>query len=86
MKPETQNRRLDPQVDGYGFRSGPARVSGSGFWPGLEPNRPVVAVQTRTAGGLPGPVANTINKHTMALPSSWTTTKHMINNQPHDGI
>jgi len=25
----------------------------------LEPNRPVFAVQTRTAGGLPGPVANT---------------------------
>jgi hypothetical protein len=25
----------------------------------LEPNRPVFEVQTRTAGGLPGPVANT---------------------------
>ena len=32
---------------------------GSGFWPGLEPNRTEPPVKTRTAGGLPGPVANT---------------------------
>jgi len=53
----SQTRR-NPQVDGYGSRFGPPRVCGSGFWPVLEPNRPVFAVQTRTAGGLPGPVAN----------------------------
>jgi hypothetical protein len=33
--------------------------SGSGIWPGLEPNRTEPPVKTRTAGGLPGPVANT---------------------------
>jgi len=49
----------NPRVDGNGSRFGPPRVSGSGFWTGLEPNRPVFAVQTRTAGGLPGLVANT---------------------------
>ena len=54
----SQTRR-NPRVDGYGSGFGPPRVSGSGFWPGLEPNRPVCAVQTRTAGRLPGPVANT---------------------------
>jgi len=49
----------NPWVDRYGSRFGPPRVSGSGFWPGLEPNWPVFTVQTRTAGGLPWPVANT---------------------------
>ena len=53
-----QTRRNLP-VDGYGSGFGPPRVSGSGFWPVREPNRQVFAVQTRTAGGLPGPVANT---------------------------
>jgi len=33
--------------------------SGSGFWLVLEPNRTEPQVKTRTAGGLPGPVANT---------------------------
>jgi len=51
--------RLNPRVDGYGSRFGPPRVSGSGFWTGLEPNRPVFAVQTRSANRLPGPVATT---------------------------
>ena len=46
-------------VDGYGSGVGLPRVSGSGFLMVLEPNRPGFAVQTRTAGGLPGPVANT---------------------------
>jgi len=32
---------------------------GSGNWPGLEPNQTKLPVKTRTAGGLPGPVANT---------------------------
>jgi hypothetical protein len=37
--------------------------SGSGFWPGLEPNRTEPLIKTRTAGGLPGPVANTIYRY-----------------------
>jgi len=37
----------------------PARQSGSGFWPGLEPNRTEPPAKNQTAGGLPGPVANT---------------------------
>jgi len=46
-------------VDGYRSGFGPPRGSKSGFWMGLECNRPVFAVQTRTAGRLPGPVADT---------------------------
>jgi len=53
----------NPRVDGYGYGFGPPRSSGSGFWTGLEPNRTVFPVQTRTAGGLPGPVANTTLLH-----------------------
>jgi len=51
--------RWNPQVQVYRSGFGPPTVSRLGFWTGLEPNRPVFAVQTRTAGGLPGPVANT---------------------------
>jgi len=51
--------RCNPQIDGYGAGFGPPRSSGSGFWTVLEPNRTVFLVQTRTAGGLPRPVANT---------------------------
>jgi len=47
------------RVDGYGSGFGPPRVCRSGFWTVLELNRPVFAVQTRTAGGLPGPIADT---------------------------
>jgi len=61
-KYETRNAKLEigtdgssqtwrnPRVDGYGSGFGPPRVSMSGFWTVLEPNRPVFAVQTRTAG------------------------------------
>jgi len=35
------------------------RSHGSGVWTVLEPNHTVFPVQTRTAGGLPGPVATT---------------------------
>jgi hypothetical protein len=49
----------NPRVDGNRFEFDPPTVSRWGFWPVLEPNRSVVAVQTRTTGGLPGPVANT---------------------------
>ena len=51
--------RQNPRVDWYGSGFGPPRLSGSGFWTVLEPNRPGFAGQTRTAGRLPGPVANT---------------------------
>jgi hypothetical protein len=51
--------RQNPRVAGYGSGYGPPTVSGLGFWPGLEPNLPVFAVQTWTAGGLPRPVPNT---------------------------
>jgi hypothetical protein len=55
--------RQDPRVDGYGSGFGPPIVCGSGFWTMLELNQPVFAVQTRTAGGLPGPIANTRYSH-----------------------
>jgi len=51
--------RENPRVDRYGSGFGPPRRCGSDFWTVLEPNRTVYPVQTRTAGGLPGPVANT---------------------------
>jgi hypothetical protein len=51
--------RHNPWLDGYRSGFGPPKVSGSGFWTGLEPNQPVFAVQTQTTGQLPGPVANT---------------------------
>ena len=53
----SQTRR-NLRVDWYGSGFGPLRVSGSGVWPGLEPNRPVFVVQTWTAGRLPGPIAH----------------------------
>jgi hypothetical protein len=56
----TQTRRI-LRVDGYGSGFRPPRVCGSGFWTGQERSRPVFAVQTQTAGGLPQPVANTIS-------------------------
>jgi len=52
--------RQNPRVDGYGAGFGPPRSSRSGFRTILELNRTVFAVQTRTAGGLLGLVANTI--------------------------
>jgi len=55
----SRQTRRNPQVDGYGSCVAPPREGGSGFWTGLEPNWPVFLVQTRSAGGLPGPVANT---------------------------
>jgi len=63
-EPETgtdgsRQTRQNPRVDGYGYRLGLPRSSGLGFWIGLELNWTVFPVQTRTAGGSPGPVANT---------------------------
>jgi hypothetical protein len=54
----SQTRR-NPRVDVYGSGFCPPSVCGSGFWTVLELNWPVFEVQTRTAGGLPWPVANT---------------------------
>jgi len=48
-----------PWVDGYAAGFAPPRRSGSGFWTVLEPNRTVIPVHTRTAGGSPGLVADT---------------------------
>jgi len=59
----SSHTRRNPRVDGYGSGFGPPIVSGSGFWTVLEPNRPIFAVQTRTAGGLFRPVANTNPMH-----------------------
>jgi len=47
------------QVDRYGSGFGPPRRCWSSFWTVLEPNRTIFLVRNRTAGGLPGPVANT---------------------------
>jgi hypothetical protein len=53
------------RLDGYGSRIGLPRVSGWGFWTGLELNQLGFAVLIRTPGGLPGPVANT-------TPNAWS--------------
>jgi len=50
------NRQVDRYESGLGLPS----VTRSGFWTGLEPNRPVYVVQTPTAARLLPPVANTI--------------------------
>ena len=51
--------RQNSRVDGKGSGFVPPRRSGSSFWMVLEPNRTFFPVQTRAAGGSPGPVANT---------------------------
>jgi len=48
----------NPWVDGYRSGCGPQRGRGLGSFANMEPNWPVFAVQTWTAGRLPGPVAN----------------------------
>jgi len=47
------------RVDGYGAGFGPPGSSGWGSWTVSELNRTVFLVQTRTTGGLPGPIATT---------------------------
>jgi hypothetical protein len=67
--------RFLPGQKTQGF--GPVRVtnlpkqSGSGFWPGNEPNRTEPPAKNRTAGGFPGPVANT-----RCMPYSVLTLDH----------
>jgi len=51
--------RQNTRVDGYGSGFGPLGCSESGFCTGLEANRTLFAVRARTAGGIPGPLANT---------------------------
>jgi hypothetical protein len=51
--------RHNPRVNRYGSGFGLPRCAGTGVWTGLEPNRTVLAVETRTACGLPGPIDNT---------------------------
>ena len=51
--------RQNLRVDGYGAKFGLPRSCGSGFWTVLEPNRTIFPVQTRSAGGFPGPFADT---------------------------
>jgi hypothetical protein len=48
----------------------PPRQSRLDFWTVREPNRTVYLVQIRTAGGLPGPVANTTYEHTLQQQNS----------------
>jgi len=62
----SQTRR-NPQVDQSGTGFGLQRVSRSGFQTRLQPNRPVFAVQIRTASSLPGPVANTTSNALKSL-------------------
>jgi len=50
-----RNLRVDASVAGCGL----LRSCGLGFWTIVEPNQTVFLVQTRTAGRLPGHVANT---------------------------
>jgi hypothetical protein len=81
---ETRNAEPEIRTDGsshtwqntrvgrYGSGIGPQRVCRSGFWTVLEPNPPVFAVQTRTTGGLPGPLANTNDK------KSWFTPMEVL--------
>jgi len=56
---ESNQTRWNPSVDGYRSGIGSTTVTGSGIQPGLELSQPIFAVQTRTAGRLPAPVAIT---------------------------
>jgi len=71
VKPETNEAeiatdvssqtRTNTQVNGHWSVFGPPRVRGSGFWTDLASNQSVLAVQIRTAGGLAGPVADSLH-------------------------
>ena len=70
--------RLNRLVDGSGSRFGPPRATGLGFWTALQLNQHIFTVQTRTSGGLPWSVANTIRM--ILLPSPNTVHQWSINN------
>jgi hypothetical protein len=59
-------------VDRYRSRFGQPTFNKSGFWTGLEPNRPGFAVQNLIASRLPGPVATTT--HTQSSINQLKTT------------
>jgi len=48
----------ESETDDYQSGLGPPRTSWSTLWMILPLNRTVYAIETRTAGGLPGPVSN----------------------------
>jgi len=55
--------RRNPRVAGSWSEFGSPSVSVSGPWTAPELNQSGFAFQTQTAGGLPGPVANTIHNY-----------------------
>jgi len=60
IEPHWSNQtQQDPWVSGSGAGFGLPRSTGSGFWTVLELIGTLFTVQTRTAGGFPGPVVNT---------------------------
>ena len=68
----------NPWVDWYWSGFGPPWGNRLGFWTGLEPNRSIVEVQTRTAGRLPGLIADTGHLHVIThdnlLSNNWFPT------------
>jgi hypothetical protein len=50
------------QAFGSDLVTNPPSHTGSGFWPGNDPNWTEPPAKNRTAGGLPGPVTNTNQK------------------------
>jgi hypothetical protein len=81
----TRQAQQNTQVDGYGYRFGPPRSCGSGFWMVREANRTVCPVQTRTNGGLPGPIATlhimpeiaTISRTEQGQNEQWIANSHI---------
>ena len=56
----SSHTRPNPRVDRYGYGLDMPRSWGSGFWTILETNRTIHPVQTRTPGGIPTSIANTV--------------------------
>jgi len=81
-----------PRVAGYGARFGPPIWSRSCFWMVLEPNKTVFLVQTRIAGGIPGPFANTRRRLKAGCPPNSYSSKIVAEEYlfkprlPNDGI
>jgi len=63
----------NPQVNGSVSGFGPPRASWLGYWRGLEQHQYVFAVQTRTAGRFPGPIANTNSR-----PLHWANSCQLL--------
>jgi len=58
----SRQTQQNPQIDRYGYGFCLAKSSWSGFWIDLERNWTGFLVQTWTAGGLPGPIGNTVSQ------------------------